>query len=411
MPRRIGKVPSYCLHRPSGQAVVYLNRRPIYLGSYGSDESQERYEREIARWRIQRSTGGQALPQFSATAHPALSVAEIILAYLRHAQVYYVDSAGQQTKEFVEMKIALRPLRKVHGNTLVADFGPRALKEVRQFMVECGRLSRPVINRRVNRIRRVFKWAVSEQLAPQGTYEALRAVDPLKRGRTTAKETKGVKPVSKECVDLVVAAAHPQIAAMIQLQLLGGMRPQEVTRLRTADIDMSSDVWLYVPADHKNKWRGKDRSPIFLGPRAQSILRPFLERPKEEFLFSPLEAERERNTLRKALRQSPMTPSQRKRRPKKSPLRAKRQRYDTDSYRRAITYTIQRINRDRKKQELPVIPYWCPLQLRHNRGTELRRSYGIEAAQVFLGHEHADVTQVYAERDLEVGLRIAREIG
>lgn len=121
MPRRVGKVPSYCLHRPSGQAVVYLNRKPVYLGVYGSDESQERYEREIARWRTQRSMGGQTLPQFSATARPALTVAEIILAYLRHAQVYYVDACGQQTKEYVEMKLAVRPLRKVHGSTLVSS--------------------------------------------------------------------------------------------------------------------------------------------------------------------------------------------------------------------------------------------------------------------------------------------------
>jgi hypothetical protein len=37
--------------------------------------------------------------------------------------------------------------------------------------------------------------------------------------------------------------------------------------------------------------------------------------------------------------------------------------------------------------------------------------YGVEGAQVYLGHGRADVTQVYAERDLELAERIALERG
>ena len=58
-----------------------------------------------------------------------------------------------------------------------------------------------------------------------------------------------------------------------------------------------------------------------------------------------------------------------------------------------------------------VVPHWHPHQLRHNRGTEVRQRYGIEAAQVALGHARADVTQVYAEKNLEHAKRIAREMG
>jgi integrase len=49
--------------------------------------------------------------------------------------------------------------------------------------------------------------------------------------------------------------------------------------------------------------------------------------------------------------------------------------------------------------------------LRHNRATEVRRRYGIEAAQVALGHARADVTEVYAEKNMEMATRIAREMG
>jgi len=49
--------------------------------------------------------------------------------------------------------------------------------------------------------------------------------------------------------------------------------------------------------------------------------------------------------------------------------------------------------------------------LRHSRGTEVRKIYGIEAAQVVLGHARADVTEVYAEKNLELAMQIAKETG
>jgi hypothetical protein len=49
--------------------------------------------------------------------------------------------------------------------------------------------------------------------------------------------------------------------------------------------------------------------------------------------------------------------------------------------------------------------------LRHAAATEIRQRYGLEAAQVLLGHSRADITQVYAERDQSLGHRVARAIG
>ena len=52
-----------------------------------------------------------------------------------------------------------------------------------------------------------------------------------------------------------------------------------------------------------------------------------------------------------------------------------------------------------------------PNQLRHLFATEVRKAHGLEAAQVLLGHSRADVTQVYAERNLTLAARVANEIG
>ena len=54
MPRPIS-VPSYRLHKQSGQAVVTLrdslgNRRDVLLGKYGTAESRAEYARVIAEW-------------------------------------------------------------------------------------------------------------------------------------------------------------------------------------------------------------------------------------------------------------------------------------------------------------------------------------------------------------------------
>ena len=58
-----------------------------------------------------------------------------------------------------------------------------------------------------------------------------------------------------------------------------------------------------------------------------------------------------------------------------------------------------------------MIPHWHPHQLRHTRATEVRRRYGVEAAQVALCHARADVTEIYAERNFGLAAKIAKEMG
>ncbi|WP_437229294.1 tyrosine-type recombinase/integrase [Planctomicrobium sp. SH661] len=331
----------------------------------------------------------------------------MLLAYREFARGYY-SKGGQPTKEFTEMKHAARPLRKLFGSTLAAEFGPIALKAVRSHMIDAEGLSRGVINNRLNRLKRIFKWAVSEQLIPPSVYEGLRAVDGLRYGRSDARETDPVKPVPWEWVAPVLPGLTSVVSAMVQLQWLTGMRPCEVVIMRSCDIDRTREIWIYSPSEHKNQWRGHTRT-VALGPKAQALLAPFLARPEEEFLFSPRDSEAERNRQRRVLRQTPLPSTLKSPAPFSSSSTSKRERYDTDSYRRAIKYAILKVNRSRAAEE--PIPDWCPLQVRHSRATEIRKQFGLEAAQVTFGHTRADVTQVYAERNLTEAIRIAQQIG
>ena len=54
---------------------------------------------------------------------------------------------------------------------------------------------------------------------------------------------------------------------------------------------------------------------------------------------------------------------------------------------------------------------WHPNQLRHTFATRVRKQHGLEAAQVLLGHARADVTQVYAEKNLELASAVAAQVG
>lgn len=412
--------PSYCHHRASGRAVVRIDGRDHYLGPYGSPKSHAAYERLIAEWRVAQAERKSLADVAPSPAKFNLTISQVVYRYREFAKTYYAKN-GEPTKEFTEMRYALRPLRELYGDTLASEFGPLKLKAVRQHMIDAQDLCRGVVNARVKRIKRFFKWASSEELVPPTVSHGLRDVAGLRRGRTHAREAEPVKPVPDAWVEVVIPHLSPQVAAMVQIQRLTGMRPGEVVLMRPCDIDMQGEVWLYEPHSHKNQWREKARL-IPLGPKTQAILREFLGLATDQYLFSPREAEAwrqaQRVTRRNTERKTKVYPSElraRERRKaeakKRKSKRPKRERYDVDSYRRAITYAIEKLNRQRQRDGRELIPNWYPLQLRHSRATEVRREFGIEAAQVSLGHTHADVTQVYAERNVQLAIEIAKKTG
>jgi integrase len=229
---RTPRQPKYRLHKARNCAVVTIDGRNHYLGSFDSPESHQAYARLIAEWKRTASV----LPQ-TPTDGPAarlLTINELILAFFRYAQTHYVKNAAP-TSEQGCLKQALRFVRKLYGTSPAAEFGPRALKNVRQAMIESGR-ARKSINKDVNRVKRMFRWAVGEELLPAAVYEALRCVSALGVGRTAARETEPVAPVAEEDVQAVLPHLPPPVAAMVELQLLTGARPQEIIHLRPADI-------------------------------------------------------------------------------------------------------------------------------------------------------------------------------
>ena len=237
----------------------------------------------------------------------------------------------------------------------------------------------------------------------------------------------------------------PQVGGLVRLQRLTGVRPGEACVLRLCDLERPKEgnVWLYRPASHKTAWRGK-RRVVAVGPKAQAVLCEFIKircplcgvegrpcrigspdgvlcgpcsdrvqeenlpgpfareevTPPDAYLFSPADAVAEWQKDKRARRKTPVQPSQVCRK-SADPKRLPRGRYDTTSYGRAV----------RRACEAAKVPHFHVNQLRHLFATEIRKRFGLEAAQVLLGHARADVTQVYAARDEAQACRVAGEVG
>ena len=209
-----------------------------------------------------------------------------------------------------------------------------------------------------------------------------------------------VKPVPEAFVDAIRPHVARQVWGMIELQLLTGMRPGEVTIMRTCDLDTSCRVWSYTPESHKTEHHGRERK-IFLGPQAQAVLKPWLRTDLSAYLFSPREAMEEYRAKLRENRKTPMTPSQKARTRKRKPRKEPGERYDTGSYGHAIKYGCKRA----------CVPNWHPHQLRHNAATRLRKEFGLDVARVILGHSSPAVTEVYAEVDREKAMVVMEQVG
>jgi integrase len=336
-----------------------------------------------------------------------VTISEMLAAWRKFAAEYYRVDDGPN-HELANMEFALRPLELLYGAELVKDFGPRKLKAVRQITITgyigangkaYAGLSRKNINHRIGRIKRVFKWAVSEELAPAGLAHALDSLSSLRMGRSDAYERPRIKPVSLETVEATLPYLPPHVADMVRVQRLTAARPGEICILRPCDVDRSKPLWEYRPAKHKTQYCGHERI-LLIGPEAQKILEPYLERDAARYCFSPAESETWRKAKLRAARKTPVQPSQIDR-SKPTVLSRPGLKYPRTSYSKAI----------RRACKLAGIPNWHPNQLRHATATKIRQEFGLEAAQVILGHSRADVTQVYAERDGSLAADVMRKIG
>ncbi len=199
--------------RSVDQAFVELNGKRHYLGPYEDPKSREAYHRLIAEWTAQ---GGQ-LP----VAVEEIAVVELNARFWQHVQASFRDPEGQLSEYARKIYRSLKPVRQLYGLSQANEFGPLALKTIRDHFIQRG-LARSTINESVGFIKMMFAWGVANELVDPSVHYGLSAVKGLRRGRSAAKESQRKRPVPDAHIEAIRDHVSRQVWGLIQLQLFTG---------------------------------------------------------------------------------------------------------------------------------------------------------------------------------------------
>lgn len=409
--RPSGALPVMRRHKPTNTARIFVGGKLHSLGRWGSHEAQDRYDTLVAayiasgRKTVQpglavigrpATTPSFKLPAAMPPSLPdstgGLTVGELARAWLADIEATRPDYRTTSLWHgAIAASRAIRPLAAMP----VAAFGSRALVEVQQHLVagtatseggERKSLSRRYINDIVKRVRQMFRWGVLRELVPDDRMKALESVPSLEKGQTSARETKPRKPVRPSIVRATLPYMTQEVADLIWFMRLTGCRPSEARRMKMCRIrDQNKSVWRYVPKRHKTAHHGKQRH-IAIGPQAQAIVLAHVAgRSDREYVFTP-----ERSVPARKPRDGVVSMIPRKPSPRVG------KRFDRNAILRAVTRAIEKANKAREQEGLPLLPHWTPYQLRYTRLREIRKAGGREAAQAIAGHSRATMTDHYA---------------
>lgn len=360
-------------------AYVYVDGGKVRLGRWNSPEARKHFRAIVVEWERRHADTSQYRPS-----GPLVTVADLVLAFMAHAAVYYRHEDGTPTSEQRAFKTSLSPLLdRQYAGKPVDDFRPKDLMAIVNRWIAAG-LTRKTINKMAGRIKHAFDWAIPEELVGEATAALVRSVKLLAKGRTLAPDFDDVPPAPFGPLLLTFAWGmdeRQQLITMIQMRT--GARPDEVCRIRGSEIARNGHVkigkrevrvptmtvrsrggkrvqtvvpWAWVPGQHKTKWRGK-RVVYLMGPKLQRILTPYLAKAGDGYLFPGL-------------------------------LTSEHQR--ADAHASKMKATCERIG----------VEPWTPAQLRHNVLSRRDKKSNIEAASISVGHSSIAVTEIYAERDI-----------
>lgn len=356
-----------------GHAFCRWQGREYYLGPYGSQESIERHARLLVELAAGKRPVGGARGGSGGSNHGGCSGHAGIL--IKELVARFLDASARQrsAREHEQYVYTLAPLLALFGESPAAEFGPRALRTVQADMVR-RRWCAAQVNRRIVRIRTVWRWAESEELLPRGSWESLRTVRGVNRRTPGVVVHAPRRPVHIEQIRPVLRHVLPAVRGLILVQYWSGMRPAEAREMRIEQVDRTSDglgggVWVYLPAVHKSDWRDGDAGrAVLLGPKCQAVMRAAIGARTDGYVFEAWEG--------KAYREC--------------------------SYSQAV----------RRGCKAAGIELWTPYSLRHGAKERITRALGLDAARAFLGQKSLGVTNLYAaHQDMQLAREAAKRAG
>ena len=398
--------PSLCRNKAKDFAYVYINRKQVYLGKWGSAEAQGAYDRLVIEW---AKSNGQVSVDF---ARDGALLVELVTAF---AEEYKARPQKSLSDYYAFVDIGLR-LGKLFPDKFANDFRIRDLEMFRDSLQEAGferkgehqEYTRTYLNKAVNRVKTIFSWGVTKEMVSAEACSRLKFLPPLRRGRTTAPEPPSRHLIPDSDYTAVCEFLPSYYLDIVTILRLTGMRPSELANMRIGDIDKSGDVWLYHPEHHKTEYRGNHRAVPF-GKKVQTVLEKHLSgRNPDEYVFTASRAMISKWRDRRDQRKTKIQPSQMER--GKKSIEEKVARYgnkmDPNTIGRIVSRACQKAIKAKKLSQP-----WTPYELRHTAITEVRTKFGAEAAQHFAGHSNLDTQKFYDHSAIETASAVAREIG
>ena len=370
MPKLICRSSRLCYLPSRGMAVVYIHGRRIFLGPWPehpkppSSEVQAKYKAALVVANLSDK------PQPIAQSTMAVLVDKIT----DWAADYYQTAP----KDLWAIAQAAQLLLAVTGKVMrVEDLGPSHIVACRDALVASGR-TRQGINKSLGIIRRILRRACELGLLPPAVLTGCLVVPGLRPGRTAAPEALRREGVPDDVLEATEKHLSPQMKAMVRVQRITGMRPNELVRMTWNQIDQSGAVWMYKPTRHKCAWRGQSRE-ILLGVKAQAILSEwrFLDGLP---VFSP---KRDRPHLLQAWQRAPKA------------------EWLVSSYAHAVARACIAAN----------VPRWSPQDLRKAAAQEIREEFGLEVAAAVLGHSVEVNQRHYSTHSRKAAMEVVKKLG
>jgi integrase len=362
------RVPSYRLHKATGQAVVTIRGKDHYLGKHGSSESKERYRQTIANHLT------------NSPDDPPPNEVKVDLTTGQAVALFRDTLKDESARLQNHFKIALASLLKWEKEP-IANFGTARYSEVRSQFASSG-WNQTHCNQQLSRVKQFLRWLSIQEVYPVMQLAAIREVPSLD-GRET-RMPRDIKPVPLQVVEETLPQLSAFVRGAIQFMWLTGCRPKEVLSMRPNLIDRSGtiyidksdaetydDVWIYRPATHKTFWRGISRQ-ILIGPQCQELLKPFLGLIlPDEYVFPPGRSYGEPKPM------------------------------DVGTLAKNVRLAVQRAE----------VEPWFPYQIRHSAATRFRREGNKDIAGTLLGHIDRSVTARYAREDWGKAVEVIKKVG
>ncbi|MDB4381236.1 hypothetical protein N9Z70_07570 [Mariniblastus sp.] len=234
---RSSSAPKYRLHKATGQARVTIRGTTFYLGKHGSEQSHQKYKQLLAdEW---NPCSSSQTPPLKSAAVP-VTVTDLAVEYAK----FVTRKFGDDSNEWKQVRLVLKSIRESYGHLLANEFGPVRLENYRQTLVARG-LSRAVIKRKSNYVKKMYQNAVRYELIPVELWQSLCALGPVEMQDTPRRK---IGPADLDIVKATQLELTPVLRDMVEVHRLIGARPSEVCNIRPCDIDRTNEIWVYTPA-------------------------------------------------------------------------------------------------------------------------------------------------------------------